>query len=97
MCEKIHPNLQYLEDDYHFIVKQPKYLGIAINFRLNLGITYKKSEISSNQNEILVHIHDELLTFSKPDHQRINNIIVGNKNHRRYASYILFGTSNVES
>lgn len=39
VCMKIPPNEQYLEDGFHFLVKQPDYAPIAIRFNLNPEIS----------------------------------------------------------
>ena len=68
VCEKINPNNQYLDDDYHFLKKKPDYAPIAIGYGLNVNLIDMKN--SSEDIPIILSITDVMDKYNKNSEDR---------------------------
>ena len=57
LCSVMDPNSQYMEDTFHFLIKKPGYLSIAMLYHLDIEIFDRNS---GSDNPLLSHICDEL-------------------------------------
>jgi len=80
VCEKIHPNSQYLNDYHHFLKKKPDYAPIAIGYGLNVNLLDAKNSLEDIP--IIASIENFMEKYN-------NNI-----EDRKFSSLLLAGDGN---
>lgn len=84
VCQKIHPNDQYLSDGSHFLCKQPDYAPFAIKYGLNRYIPDKLNQ-SGEKRVVLEHITKSINDFmTKNDDGKLMKLIIDGEGYMTY-------------
>jgi len=72
VCTKISPNMQYLNDSWHFLTKKPEYTSIAIGFGFMTDIPDQKD----SSNPLIAHICEALITINNDTNLRKLTVLI---------------------
>lgn len=64
ICMELHPNRQYLNDNFHFLCKEPAYVGIAINYGLDSDLGNQADPLASNSYPLINYTSETLFKLN---------------------------------